>query len=207
MTKELFSKNEIKKYILLFLGSAILAFGMYNIHSISSITEGGVLGLTLLLYHWFNISPSVSGLIMNILCYLLGWKILGKRFLLYSFIASLSFSAVYALLECFPPVWPQIASYPLLASIAGALFVGIGCGICVRSGGATGGDDALSMALSKITSIDIQWIYLISDLSVLTLSLTYISWRRIIYSLLTVFLSGQIIGLIVKIPSKKQKTV
>ena len=31
------------------LGSAILAFGLYNVHSFSGVTEGGVLGLTLLL--------------------------------------------------------------------------------------------------------------------------------------------------------------
>ena len=44
------------------LGSAILAFGLYNVHSISGVTEGGVLGLTLLLEHWFGISPSIAAL-------------------------------------------------------------------------------------------------------------------------------------------------
>ena len=92
---------------------------------------------------------------------------------------------------------------PLTASVAGALFIGIGAGLCVRSGGATSGDDALAMSLTHLTKIDIQWIYLASDLLVLTLSLSYIPFRRIIYSLLTVILSGQIIGLIQKIPVKK----
>ena len=78
------------------------------------------------------------------------------------------------------------------------MFVGVGVGICVRVGGAPGGDDALSMSLSKLTKKDIQWIYLFSDLIVLGLSLTYIPLRRILYSLLTVILSGQIIGWISK---------
>ena len=34
----------------------------YNIHSMSNVTEGGILGLTLLLEYWFGISPSVSGM-------------------------------------------------------------------------------------------------------------------------------------------------
>lgn len=42
-------------------GSAFLAFGLYNVHALSGVTEGGVLGLTLLLDRWFSISPSVSG--------------------------------------------------------------------------------------------------------------------------------------------------
>ena len=76
--------------------------------------------------------------------------------------------------------------------------MGVGSGLCVRVGGATSGDDALAMSLSKHTHIKIQWIYFISDLSVLLLSLSYIPLRRIAYSLLTVILSGQIIGLLQK---------
>ena len=54
------------------LGSAIQAFGLYNIHSISGVTEGGILGLTLLLHHWFGISPALSSLVLNAACYILG---------------------------------------------------------------------------------------------------------------------------------------
>lgn len=72
-------------------GSAFLAFGLYNVHALSGVTEGGVLGLTLLLDHWFSISPSVSGAILNVLCYAMGWKLLGRRFLAYSFISTASF--------------------------------------------------------------------------------------------------------------------
>ena len=63
------------------LGSMILAFGLYHIHSLSGVTEGGILGLTLLLEHWFDISPAVSGLILNTLCYLIGWRVLGADFI------------------------------------------------------------------------------------------------------------------------------
>ena len=78
----------------------------------------------------------------------------------------------------------------------GAVFVGVGAGLCVRAGGAPGGDDALAMSLYQMTGIPIQWLYLGSDLLVLLLSLSYIPLQRIAYSLLTVILSGQIIGFI-----------
>ena len=186
-----------------FLASAFQAFGMYNIHALSGVTEGGVLGLTLLLEHWFGLSPALSGAVLNGACYLLGWRLLGREFIGYSLIAAAGFSAGYGICELFPPLWPGIAGYPLLAAVTGALFIGIGAGLCVRAGGATSGDDALAMSLSCLTKIDIQWIYLISDLTVLGLSLTYIPLGRIGYSLLTVILSGQIIGWIQKIPARK----
>ena len=181
-----------------FLSAGFLAFGMYNIHAVANITEGGVLGAVLLFQHWFGLSPAVSNLILNSLCYLFGWKTFGKTFVAYSAMASLGYSAVYFLCEQFPPLYPQIASMPLTASLVGSVFVGVGSGVCVRVGGATSGDDALAMSLSKMTRIPIQWIYLASDLAVLALSLSYIPLRRIAYSLLTVILSGQIIGLLQK---------
>lgn len=185
---------KLKNCILCVLGGFILAFGLYNVHSLSKVTEGGVLGLSLLLDHWLSISPALSGLVLNALCYLLGWKVLGKEFIGYSAVSALSFSVAYRLLEVFPPVCPRIGECPLLAAILGAMFVGVGVGLCVRMGGAPTGDDALAMSLSSKFKIKIQWIYLFSDLSVLTLSATYIPWQRLIYSLLTVLLSGQVIG-------------
>ena len=193
--------NEIKlsSVLLLLAGSALLAFGIYNVHSISNVTEGGILGLTLLLEHWFGISPSFSGFLLTALCYFLGWKILGKRFLVFSFISAIGFSVFYGIFEQFDPLFPQIGEMPFLAAVVGALFVGISVGICVRVGGAPTGDDALAMSLSSVLPVDIQWIYLASDLVVLFISLSYIPLNKILYSLLTVLLSGQIIGMIQKI--------
>lgn len=183
-----------KNCALSLLGSAILAFGLYQIHSFSGVTEGGVLGMTLLLHHWFGLSPSFSGLVMNLACYLMGWRLLGRKFILYSIISGGGFSLFYAVFERFPPLWPQLVDYPLLAAVAGALFVGIGVGLAVRAGGAPGGDDALAMSISHVTHWNIQWVYLMSDLIVLGLSVSYIPINRLGYSLLTVILSGQLIG-------------
>ena len=192
-----------KSYCLIaFFASAFQAFGMYHIHSAADITEGGVLGATLLLQHWLRISPAISSFVLNAFCYLLGWKTHGKTFLAYSAIAACGYSLGYWLWEQFPPLWPEIIHYPLAAALSGALFIGIGAGLCVRIGGATCGDDALAMSISRMTKIPIQWVYLVSDLTVLGLSVTYLPWRKLLWSLLTVTLSGQIIGWI----QPKEKT-
>lgn len=191
--------------LLALLGAAIQALGISNIHAYSQVTEGGVLGAVLLLEHWFSISPAISSLVMNAACYLLGWRTLGKEFLVYSAIASGGFSLFYALCEPFAPLWPGLIASPLACAIIGALFVGVGAGLGVRAGGASSGDDALAMSLSRLIKCNIQWVYLISDLSVLALSASYIPWQKLGYSLLTVLLSGQIIGLMQKIPGPRSK--
>jgi len=131
-------------------------------------------------------------------------KVLGKTFIAYSFLAAAGYSIGYRICEQFPPLWPEIAAHPLIAALLGALFIGIGAGLCVRAGGATTGDDALAMSISHMTKIPIQHIYLASDLTVLGLSLTYIPFSRIFWSVLTVVLSGQIIGWIQ--PKRKEDT-
>ncbi len=190
----MFPKLKISCCLVAFLASALQAFGMYNIHALSGVTEGGIFGLVLLLDHWFRISPAISSLVLNVLCYGLGWKVLGKEFIGYSVVAACGYSAAYAICELFPPLWPQIADMPLVAALAGAAFIGIGAGLCVRVGGATSGDDALAMSIRSLTGLGVEKVYLFSDMTVLLLSLTYIPLERIAYSLLTVVLSGQIIG-------------
>lgn len=185
----------LKSALIIFLGSAFLAFGLYHIHSLSIITEGGALGLNLLLEYWLAISPAVTNFLFNVLSYLLGLKTLGREFLARSALAALCFSLSYAVFEQFPHLWPELVNRPLIAALAGAVFVGIGTGICVRQNAAVCGDDALAMSLSRITGLGIQWVYLASDLTVLLLSTSYIPLTRLAYSFVTVFLSGQIIGL------------
>ena len=199
-------RKYIKGSLISLLGGAVLAFGLYHIHAQSGVTEGGQLGLTLLLRHWWRISPALSGFIINAICYLLGWRTLGKAFLFYSGVSTVSFSMIYRICEQFPPLWPEVGQYPLAAALLGAIFVGIGCGLCVRVGGAPSGDDALAMSMSRICKIKIEYVYMISDVTVLLLSLSYIPARRIAYSLLTVLLSGKLIGLVQRFGDQRKES-
>ena len=183
LREKLFKDIKIKNCIIAVLSSTFLAFGLYHVDSLSGVTEGGVIGLNLLLEHWFGISPSVTNFVANVICYALGWKILGRIFLVYSAIATVSFSVAYRIFEQFEPLWPQLYNMPLVASVVGAIFVGVGAGACVRIGGAISGDDALAMGVSHLTGLKIQWV-------------SYIPLKRIGYSLLTVLISGQLIGII-----------
>lgn len=186
------------------LGSLIQAVGVCNIHAFSDVTEGGTLGLTLFFYHWTGVSPAITSIFLNAGCYVLGWRVMGRSFLAYSAISVCFYSICYSVLELFAPLWPGMLESTLACAIIGAVFIGVGAGLSVLGGGAPGGDDALAMSLSKRFQCGIQYIYLATDLSVLLISLTYIPVRRIMYSLLTVVLSGQIVGWIQKLRKESE---
>lgn len=203
----MFSCLTRKSVFLSLLGSAVLAFGLYNIHAFSGVTEGGQLGLSLLLDHWFHISPALTTLVINGICYWIGWKMLGKSFIAHSAVATGGFSLIYWICQQFPPLFPNLVNYPLAAALAGAVFVGVGCGLCVRVGGAVCGDDGLALSISEKLHLKIEYIYFFFDFSVLVLSLSYIPLRRILYSLLTVMISSKVVGLVQRFQFPKRRKI
>ena len=187
------TEYSLSHWLLLVVGTGVLSFGLWNIHTQSAITEGGVLGMILLLQHWFKISPSITGVILDFSCYFIGWRMLGNRFLKNAVFSTCCFSLWYRLWERMGFVIPDLSSLPLVAAVVGAVFVGIGVGIVIKEGGAAGGDDALALVISKVGNVRISKAYLATDLTVLTLSLTYIPFGKIFYSLISVTLSSWII--------------
>lgn len=175
------------------LGAMLCSFGIYNIHRRVDITEGGILGLMLLVEHWFGISPALITPVLDGLCYVLAFRVLGGQFIKMSVLSTLCVSAFFRLWELFPPLLPDLSAYPLLAAVAGGLFVGLGVGLIVRQRGSCGGDDALALTIAHVTHWRLSRAYLFTDLTVLALSLSYIPIRRIVYSLATVLISSLLI--------------
>ena len=187
------------------LGAAITTFGIHNIHQQVNITEGGVIGMVLLANRWLGISPGAVTLILDITCYLLAFKYLGSAFIRISVVSTVSVSAFYKLWECFPHLLPNLSDYPLAAALLGGIFVGVGVGIIVRQGGSSGGDDARALTISHLTHWRISRSYLITDITVLLLSLSYIPFTRIGYSLITVTVSSLLIDFVKSVKLSREK--
>ena len=135
------------------------------------------------------VSPVLDGI-----CYALGFSMLGTRFLKKSAVATGAFSVFYWIFNFIGPVLPNLYHLPLLAAIAGGIFIGCGCGIAVTAGGCAGGDDALAMVISKKMKWPISRAYFISDAVVLALSLSYIAPTRLIFSFMTTIISSYLVG-------------
>ena len=82
-----------KTILFLLLGAMICSFGIHNIHQRTNITEGGVIGLMLLIEHWLQISPAYITPILDIACYGLALRFLGVNFIKLSVIATLFIQA------------------------------------------------------------------------------------------------------------------
>ena len=185
------SRQTVEKIGFILLGTIVLSFGFYNFYF---LTEGGVLGFLLILKNLFGVHPSMASIIIDFSLLLLGYRIFGKEFFLYSLFASFAFSITYGMFENIGPILPAINN-SLINAILGGLFVGVGCGIIVNTGCSSGGDDALALVIAKKTSLSITKVYILMDGIILLLSLTYLSADAIFYSMIASTLSGKIIDL------------
>lgn len=195
----------IKRFATIALGCAILTFGMHNIHQVVGITEGGVLGGILLLNHWFGIDASIASPVLDVVCYTVGLFVLGAGFLGWSAVSSVLLALFYALWESLPHMLPDLSAYPLVAAVLGGVFVGVGAGLVVRCNASAGGDDALALSIHKVTGLKLARCYLFTDLSVLLLSLSYIPITKIVFSLVTVFISSPLIDFVVGLGANDAK--
>ncbi|MGV3025346.1 YitT family protein [Clostridium thermobutyricum] len=199
------ARQNARDILLVILGASILAFGSYNLNYQNDVTEGGVLGLILLLQKLYAISPSITSVIVDFSLFLVGMKFFGKKFLFLSFLSTATFSITYRIWESIGFIVPNLENNMILAAILSGVAVGLGVGLVVRVGAASGGDDVLAILGSKFSRLKIHHMYYLMDAVVLALSLTYISLDRIVYSIIAVLVSGTLISVIHDLGKKKEK--
>lgn len=191
-------KETLKSILLIMIGATILSFGSYNFNYQNNVTEGGVLGLLLLMQQIFNISPSITSVIIDFSLFAIGTKFFGKRFLLYSILSTITFSTTYKIWEDIGFLIPSFKHNMLIASILAGIGVGVGVGLVVRGGGASGGDDVIALLCNKLIKIKVNHVYLATDAIVLFMSLVYLDLKQVFFSIIAVTISGKIISIIYK---------
>ncbi|KQL44041.1 hypothetical protein AN963_21630 [Brevibacillus choshinensis] len=182
-----------RRYSLILFGASLLAFTYFHINFQNHLSEGGFVGLGLLAKYAFDLSPAMMMLLLDIPLFLVAWIVRGRQFIWDTIFASLSFTVFYDLFERFSPIVIDLSGMMPVASIVSGALTGLGTGLVLRYGAATGGDDILSLLLSKYTGLSIGTIFLLLDALVLTLSFWYVPVKEMIFTILAVIISSRVI--------------
>lgn len=183
--------------IIIFVGTLLLNIGFYFFFVPNNIVTGGVTGIAIILKN-FNISLSLTILILNIFFLILGFLVLGVKYGLRSIYSSLLSPVIIFVLEItLKPTFiiDYLTEAPLLmSSVLGAIFIGLGLGIVFRNGGSTGGLDILQNILNKKFHIGYQTVFLLTDGLVVIVSLIIFKDVQIfLYAIGAIFLFSNII--------------
>ena len=186
-----------KLYTLLAItfGTFLLAFTYYHINFQNHLSEGGFVGLALLGKYIFDIPPALGMILLDIPVLIAALFIKGRRFIVNTMIAGGMFSLFYALIERYSPLVIDLGDHLWAAAVLSGVLTGFGSGIILRSGSATGGDDAISVLVSEWTGMKVGTVFFLMDAIVLLLSLFYLPLMETLYTILAVSIAGQMITL------------
>ncbi len=173
-------------------GSIMIAAGVHNFSLNANLPLAGFTGIALILYHLIGLPIGVGILLLNIPVAIFCFRYLGKVFFFKS-VKTLIISSLF--IDHIAPLLPAYTGDRLLAAICMGVLCGSGYALIFMRGSSTGGQDFISMAITRAKPhITLGSITLFLDSSIIFLS-TLIVFRDIdglIYGIIATFLQATV---------------
>jgi len=181
-------KNNLKDFIFMTLGTALISFGVYFFKFPNNFSTGGVSGISVILGAISeNLSAGSFILIINILFLIAGFIVIGKGFGLKTAYCSLLLSSIVYILEIIMPLSSPLTSQPLLELIFAIALPAIGSALLFNINASTGGTDIVAMIIKKFFSINTSKALFISDFVIVMLTIFVFGIETWLYSMLGFF--------------------
>ncbi|MBU5351306.1 YitT family protein [Paenibacillus silvae] len=155
-------KKRITDILFLMAGAFLFALAVNLFVIPNDLAEGGVTGITIILYYLFHWSPGLMNLILNGLLLIVGYKFLDKTTTVYTIIAVVFNSLFLHLTEN----WSIASNELWVNTIFAGVFAGLGIGLIVKVGGTTAGTVILARLANKYLDWSISYGLLFFDLIV-----------------------------------------
>lgn len=186
------AKEYILPYILIALGAVIAAFALEEFLIPSTILDGGITGVSMILNHLTGKSLGIFIVVINLPFLIIGFKQLGAGF----FIKGIYGMVVFSLcLELFKGV-TEITSTELLAVVFGGVMLGVGVGTVLRYGGCIDGTEIVALLISRKTNFSVGQIIFVINILIYAVAGVLFGWDRALYSLLTYFITFKLIDMV-----------
>ena len=82
----------VRPMLAILAGAAVAGFGVNYFTIANGLGEGGFTGIAILLKYWFDWSPGITSIVLNLPLFILGWVYLGKRAMGYTIWGTVCFS-------------------------------------------------------------------------------------------------------------------
>jgi len=189
-------KKHLRTFAGIFAGNVSNALAVAAFIVPNSILIGGSTGISLTLQHAFGLELTVTVFAFNVLFFVLGAWVLGKKFALSTVASTLLYPALLALFQRIPGI-DALTENDLLAAIFAGLLLGIGIGLIVRQGASTGGTDILAMVLNKFTHAPVAVLLYVVDFIVLGMQAFFCTSEQILYGVLSLLITTAVMNQVV----------
>nr|WP_108991123.1 YitT family protein [Paenibacillus agaridevorans] len=197
-------KKLSRDLLILMLGSFLFALAVNVFIIPNELGEGGVTGVTIILYYLFQWSPGLMNLIINALLLLFGYRFLDRQLIVYTIIAVL-FNSLFLHLT---RDWSIASNEMIVNAIFGGVLTGIGIGIIIQVGGSTAGTTILARIANKYLDWNISYALLFFDLIVVFSSYFIIGAERLMLTIIMLYVATKVMDFIIEgLNPKKAVTI
>lgn len=198
-------KALLREFLLMTLGTALVAIGTYFFKFPNHFSTGGITGLAVLLAQLVpSFTPSTYAAVINLLFLVIGFFALDRSFGVRTVYCSILFSGLLQGLEWLAPVTAPLTSSPLLELFFSVIFPALGSAILFNLGSSTGGTDIAALILKQYSSLDTGMALLCSDVLIAASALLVFGIETGLYSLLGLLLKSVMVDSVIESLNRKK---
>ncbi len=164
------SKSSVGQFMLLTIGTALIAIGAYFFKFQNNFSFGGVTGLSVVFSEITPYSPSTITFIVNILLLIVGFLLLGKQFGVKTVYSSMLLSTLLSIFEKVFPMNAPLTDEPLLEFVIAVFLAALGAAMLFNIDASGGGTDIIAVIIKKYTGLSVGSSLFIIDLLVIAMT-------------------------------------
>lgn len=200
-------KKHIIQTLWILFGVLLMVIGYYFFYTPTNLVNGGTSGIAIIVDDFIKFPTWLFLYILDGILLIIGLILLGKEFFFKTIIATIAFPAIEGLFEkWFDPNFffksGNVESSYFVACVVGAIFTGVGIGICFRNNGTTGGMDVVQKSMSKYLHIPYSLAMYLTDTFIILLGGFFISGKgnydieMVVYGVINLIGVGYIVDFI-----------
>ena len=184
--------NNFLSFLLITVGATLAAIALEIFLVPNNIIDGGIIGISIMVSYITKSKLSVLTFVLNIPFLILGYKQLGKSFLIKAAYAMIVLSLLLEELK----LVPELTNDVLLATVFGGLLLGIGVGFVIKFGACLDGTEVVAILINKKTSFSVGQVVMFLNFFIYSTAGFLFGWDRALYSILTYFITFKIIDMV-----------
>lgn len=190
------NKYMILDFILIFIGCIIASLGVNLFLVNAQLLSGGATGVALILQYIYSIPSGITVFIINIPLFFISYKMLNKKFTLYTAVGMISLSISLMLTK---PLSRLVRVDDLLLyCIYGGLLCGLGYGLVFSRNGSTGGTDIITMVLrKKFSNFEIGKLSFAINCIIVFIGALIFGLPKALYTLISMFVQGVVVDRVI----------
>lgn len=186
-------RRSVKEYLIITVGTAIIAAAVYFFMLPSHVTVGSASALALVISNFVPLPVSAITFGINMVLLLVGFLLIGREFGAKTVYASVLLPAVMFVYESLFPNFQSVTQEPVLDVICYILVVGIGLALLFSCNASSGGLDIVAKLMNKYLRMDLGQAMSVSGMLVALSSALCYDKKTVVISVLGTYFGGMMV--------------